>query len=221
MVLTKKPTAPRGALIPALQQRILLEECISSSRSLVQPNQEVNDKNQILEKLKTIVAPLPDGTSTLFRQQPIKLGLEAEPFANQQYLQGNVVRVAMNLYTSNLRLENDLPSYTVTDPAWKKSYIRQNDGLPDIAKVLQADMDLRDLYRNSIVTYLDDASAELYSNDVDFVELNQLLVQAAEQFDLWLGRIDDAEVKVELQSVLEGKTPKIYKSYYAGFVPPK
>jgi hypothetical protein len=218
MVLTRKPKAPRGALIPALQQRILLEECLSFSKSLVENNQGV-DKSQTLEKLKAIVAPLSDGKSTFFQKQP-KLNLD-EPLSNQLSLQGAVVRVAMNLYTSNLRLENNLPSYTVTDPAWKKSYIRQYDGLPDIAKVLQADMDLRDLYRNSIVTYLDDASAELYSKDVDQVELNQLLKQAAEQFDLWLGRIDDAEVKLELQAVLEGKTPKIYKSYFAGFVAPK
>ena len=214
MVLTQKPTAPRGALIPALQQRILLEESVYLSKTLVNNN---DDRDQTLEKLKTIIAPLSENTP-LFQKQP---NLNLEPLPNQQYLQGNVVRVAMNIYTSNLKFQDDLPSYSVTDPAWKKSYIRQYDGLPDISKVLQADLDLRDLYRNSIVTQLDDASAELYSKDVDVIELNQLLTQAAKEFDLWLGRIDDSEVKIELQAALEGKTPKIYKSYFAGFVPPK
>ncbi|KAL3939858.1 MAG: hypothetical protein SGBAC_005493 [Bacillariaceae sp.] len=220
MVLTRKPTAPRGALIPALQQRILLEECVSLlSKALIEKKENVTGESQrMLDKLKSIIAPLSDRTPSFTEKQPNPI---LEPLPNQQYLQGKVVRVAMNLYTSNLRFESNLPSYSVTDPDWKKSYIRQNDGLPDITKVLQADMDLRDLYRNSIVTYLDDASAELYCKDVDLVELNRLLTQAAQEFDLWLDRIDDAEVKLELQAVLEGKTPKIYKSSFAGFVPPK
>eukprot|EP00980_Cylindrotheca_fusiformis_P004269 scaffold918_cov126-Cylindrotheca_fusiformis.AAC.48 len=166
--------------------------------------------------MKAILAQPPASVSR--RRNDLQVLQQSPP---NRLLQGDVTRAAMNIYTSSLSFPGNLPGYTVTDPTWKKSYIRQNDGLPNVAQVLEADLDLRDLYRNSVVTKLDDASAELYiSNSIDVAELNNLLKDAAADFDLWLGRIEDVQVEQALQAVLEGKTSKIYDSYYAGFVPP-
>ena len=146
-------------------------------------------------------------------------------------LSGDIVRASMNIYTANLQYV-DQPKYTVTDPTWKKSYIRANDGLPDVQKVVEADLDLRDLYRNQVQLKLDDASAELYyllkesqaksdiGDSVDLEELQILLQQAAPAFDKWLGRIDDTDVADALKAALDGKKVKVYEPYYAGFIPP-
>ena len=126
----------------------------------------------------------------------------------------------MNIYTANLRY-GEQPQYTVTDPNWKKSFIRANDGLPDVQQVIIADLDLRDLYRNQVQVKLDDASAELYSDNRDLDELKTLLQEVAVAFDQWLGRIDDADVAAALDAALQGKSLQVYDSYYAGFIPPK
>lgn len=209
MVLTQKPTAPVGALVPAAQQRLLLEKCLFLSQQLINSNDEYG---KLVVRMKDILAPVAPSSK---KRNDLQILLQSP--ANLQ-LRGEVTKAAMNVYTSSLRFPEQLPEYTVTDPSWKKSYIRQFDGLPNVAQVMQADLDLRDLYRNSIVTKLDDASAELHDS-LDVVELNQLLSEAAGEFDLWLGRIDDLEVQRALKAALEGKTSKIYDSYYAGFVP--
>jgi hypothetical protein len=215
MVLTQKPSAPIGALIPATQQRLLLEKCIYLSKQLTNMEEGDDECDELIIKIKALLAPL---SPTLSKKNEDLQVLQQSP--PNRRLQGDVARATMNIYTSSLRNPDKLPEYTVMDPAWKKSYIRQYDGLPNIAQVMQADLDLRDLYRNAIVTKLDDASAELYnSRNMDVVELNQLLAEAAAEFDLWLGRIEDAQVQQALQAALEGKTSKIYDSYYAGFVP--
>merc|ERR1711862_740678 len=81
-------------------------------------------------------------------------------------LRGDITRAAMNLYQTNLNYNNIIASqsnaYTVTDTEWKKSYIRDNDGLPDISKLIGADLDIRQLLRNDVQQKLDDAAAELY-----------------------------------------------------------
>jgi hypothetical protein len=217
MVLTQKPSAPVGALIPATQQRLLLEKCLYLSNKLTNVEEGDDEYDELIIKLKALLAPL---SPTLSKKNADLQVLQQSP--PNRRLQGDVVRATMNIYASSLRYPEKLPEYTVMDPSWKKSYIREYDGLPNIAQVMQADLDLRDLYRNAIVTKLDDASAELYnSRTMDVVELNQLLTEAAAEFDLWLGRIEDAQVQQALQAVLEGKTSKIYDSYYAGFVPPR
>jgi hypothetical protein len=217
MVLTQKPSAPIGALIPAAQQRLLLEKCIYLSKKLTTVEEGGDEYDELIIKIKGLLAPL---SPTLSKKNKDLQVLQQSP--PNRWLQGDVARATMNIYTSRIRNPEKLPEYTVMDPAWKKSYIRQYDGLPNIAQVMQADLDLRDLYRNAIVTKLDDASAELYnSRNMDVVELNQLLAEAAAEFDLWLGRIEDAQVQQALQAALGGNTFKIYDSYYAGFIPPR
>lgn len=223
MILTKKPKAPLAALIPAAQQRVLLEQCVYLSNQLARINDDkTNDPEKTLQQLKAILAPLPSSSNTRHQMTNLQV-LQASP--PNQRLSGSVTAAAMNVFMQSLRYDDEkLPEYTVTDNAWKKSYIREYDGLPSIQSVLQADLNLRELYRNDLVTTLDDASAELYSYSasgyVDAQELQQLFQSAANSFDLWLERIDESQVTQALQAALEGKTTKIYDSYYAGFVPP-
>ena len=240
MVLTQKPRAPVGALLPAMQQRLLLEACrallakqLSTTTTTVT---SVKTKTELLQKLQSIIPPLVDEngstpfrlSTTSTRNQDLDL---LQKYPPNQTLQGRVVRAAMNVYTDNLQYGQD-PQYTVTDDTWKRQYIRANNGLPDVKSVVAADLDVRDLYRNQVQQLLDDAAAELYlvasawasseslSTPDNLQELQAILQQAAQAFDLWLDRIADDDVQQALQAALEGKSLRVVDSYYSGFVPP-
>jgi hypothetical protein len=227
MTLTQKPKAPLAALIPAAQQRLLLEQCLYLSNQLRKNSTSDEKREKTLQELKSLLAPLPSsyiiapGKGKRKRNYDVQILQKALP---NQRLSGEVAAAALNVYMTSLRYGDKLPEYEITDNAWKKSYIRENDGLPTIQNVLRADLNLRELYKNSLVTRLDDASAELYNTNnamVDAEELKQILQNAANDFDLWLERIDDSQVKQALRAALEGKTAKLYDSYSYGFVPPR
>jgi hypothetical protein len=251
----QKPTAPIGALLPSVQQRLLLEICIDAARQ----------KN--LRKLKTIIPPLSSGDSygsvgkwgDLVKSKQLQILKQNDP---SRVLRGEVVRAAMDLYQVNLNYAqilygNDENSKVkisdvieIADPVWKKSYIRRNDGLTNdfIAKVIGADVDVRQLLRNQVQTNLDDAAAELYyissvtactgSDDgiggddgegCDLDELINLLQTAAKNFDLWLDRVRYGDVRDAIQmavgletggSKTATKNIRIYDSFEAGFIPP-
>ena len=205
MILTQPPKAPLRALLPAARARLLLEQCRVWTVNLIQAN-----KGGALRRLQSVLVPLDDD------------GNSARIINNNNYvLSGRGVRAAMNLYTANLSYGSQ-PVYDVTDPQWKKKYIRANDGLPNVKKVISADLELRDLYRNQVEWKLDDAAAELYSTSCDGDELQDLLQDAAASYDQWLGMIADIDVQEALQAAIEGKSSSlpVYESYYAGFVPP-
>jgi hypothetical protein len=144
-------------------------------------------------------------------------------------LSGTLVRASMNIYTKNLNygttttnvssLQNPDDVYIVTDPIWKKAYIRANDGLPSVDKVMAADLDLRDLYRNQVQQKLDDASAEWYSPHCDLDEFRSLLKEAATSFDLWLDRISEKDVKEAIQAAFERKELPLHEPFSAAFFP--
>ena len=230
MRLNQKPKAPMGALIPAAQQRLLLEQCLailSSSKLLSLWKEKQQQQDEYIQQLQSILLPLEEEPNNKLRRssssssnnnnnKDLSVMLQYQPNKN---LSGSLVRAAMNVYTANLNYGGDEAQYTVTDPDWKKSYIRANYGLPDVKQVIEADLNLRDLYRKQVQLKLDDASAELYSKNRNDEELKNLLQEAADMFDRWLGMVGDADVKVALQEALEGKSLKVYDSYYAGFVP--
>lgn len=222
MVFRTKPSAPTAALVPALQQRLLLEAALQLCSN---KNNSSSDTSVNEVRLKSLLPPLSERTSykrddAVFKQ-----------YAPAKVLYGATTRAAMNIYTANLRYEDgittrggtkDTPNsaYDVTDPDWKKAYIRANDGLPDVKKVIVADLDLRDLYRNQVEQKLDDAAAELYAPQCDSQELRTLLKEAAVSFDQWLDRIAESDVQNAMRDVLAGKELQLDAAYTAGFLPP-
>jgi hypothetical protein len=219
MVFRQKPTAPVSALIPAVQQRLLLEAALEAT------------KNKQIDKIKTILPSLDDSSyvysiisASKSREMDAKILNQCDP---AQVLRGDLTRATMNLYQTNLNYNNILgnsnnpnEAFAVTDPDWKKSYIRANDGLPDLQKVIGADLDLRQLLRNQVQQKLDDAAAELYATDYDEKELLVLLTEAAQSFDKWLDRVRYGDVRDAIAKAIRGERVKIYDSYAAGFLPP-
>jgi hypothetical protein len=225
MVFRRAPSAPLGALLPAVQQRLLLEAVRELANKLSGKNDD--SLTQVRQQIESILLRLPDDGSISKnpKNQDYKVMKQYSP---SKVISGTLVRAAMNIYTSNLNYGNIATStaknnpnevYEVKDPSWKKEYIRANDGLPSVDKVIAADLDLRDLYRNQVQQKLDDASAEWYSGSCDLQEFQSLLSDAATAFDSWLDRISEKDVKDAIQAVLEGKELQLYQSYSAGFVP--
>jgi len=228
MVFRQRPRAPLSTLLPATEQRMLLEECLSLSEQLAaQP-----DSKAAIRRLETIlVDPKQEGggdynyyTRGLTEKKRTERDLrilaqyqESQP----RKLSGNIVRAAMNIYITNLRYGRD---YTVEDAEWKRSYIRANGGLPDYRKLIQADLDLRILYMNQVQIRVDDAAAEFYatleSNDDDFGELRRLLRSANDSMDSWFQLIEDVDIVEAANAIKKGVTIKLSdSSYMAGFVP--
>lgn len=217
MVFRQKPTVPTGALLPAIQQRLLLEAALNLAKK-----GNIESK----EKLKTILMPLSEEDSiNASKNQDVKILKQYDP---AKVLRGDLTRACMNLYQTNLNydsilsnINNPTQAYEITDPEWKKSYIRSKGGLPDIKKVIGADLDMRQLLRNQVQLKLDDASAELYAIDYELQELIALLEEACKSFDLWLDRVNEQNLQDAIQAAMKGETIQIYESYTAGFLPPK
>jgi len=213
MIFKQKPTAPLAALIPAMQQRLLLEASIDFCT------------RKEFEMVKQIISPLDESNDYMQNSsgnQNLKIITQYNP---AKVLRGDLVRATMNLYQTNLNYNNILSNpndaFIITDPVWKKSFIRENGGLPDLQRVIGADLDMRQLLRNQVQLKIDDATAELYSSNRDEEELLTLLQEAGRNFDLWIDRVRTGDVRDALESILTGKSVvKVYDSYAAGFLPP-
>jgi len=211
MIFKQKPTAPMAALIPAVQQRLLLQASL-----------EFLKKGDI-EKVKQILSPL-DGDympNIFYGQQNMNVIKKYNP---AKVLRGDLVRATMNLYQTNLNyndlLGNPTDAFIITDPAWKKSFIRENGGLPALQRVIGADLDMRQLLRNQVQLKIDDAAAELYAPDRDDEELTALLEEAARNFDLWMDRVRTGDVRDALQAILSGESVQVFETVAAGFLAP-
>lgn len=124
--------------------------------------------------------------------------------------QSNKMRAAFNAYTNNLVFGE---SYTLNaSREEKKRMIRQYDQLPDVTSVIRSDLDLRDLYRNQVLTAMDDAKAELQyqlasSDDdepsMDFKELLSILREAQSSCNEWFNFVPENDLRQALDVVLQ------------------
>ncbi len=190
----KKPWAPTEALLPATRVRLLLNRSIAladelASFSSTATGISTNEKariEEILEQLGSILVP-PTSASDL---KPNKS-----------------IRLAFNTYTAYLRYDE---KFTLNgSPSERKKLIRE-DRIPDVKQVITADLDLRDLYRNQVLTNVDEARAELRyqmdegakGNGVDGEELLRLLNAAGNACDEWFNLISIDDIKEAMEIVL-------------------
>jgi hypothetical protein len=219
MVFRETPSAPLGALLPAVQQRLLLEAVRELAKGLQQTD-ATGESEKRRRQISSVLIPLDEKQ----KQSDYKV---MKQYSTSKVLTGALVRASMNIYTANLNYgaasssdkNNPADVYDVTDPAWKKAYIRANDGLPDVKRVIAADLDLRDLYRNQVQQKVDDASAEWYSTRCNVKEFQELLQEASSSFDAWLDRIPDTDVHAAIQAVLDGTELQLSEPFAAGFLP--
>ena len=115
------------------------------------------------------------------------------------------IRTALNAYTNKLSFSGD--SYLLNVDRQTKSSMVREDRLPDIKQVITSDMDMRYLYRNQVLTAMDDVKAELEyqlgQSSFDGTELLDLLNQAKESMDQWLSLVPPEDVKEALKVIVD------------------
>ena len=119
----------------------------------------------------------------------------------------NDMRAAFNAYTNNLVFGE---SYVFTGSSEERKRRIRNDDLPDVTSVIRSDLDLRDLYRNQVLTAIDDAKAELQyqltsEEPKSVTELADLLQQAKKSCDEWFRLVPDADVTAAMTAAQEGQ----------------
>ena len=123
----------------------------------------------------------------------------------------NKMRAAFDMYTNNL-IFGDSIQVTATKEE-KSRLIRTYDQLPDVTTVVRSDLDLRDLYRNEVLTYFDDAKAEFAyqfkeresGNSFDPRDILSLLQKAQNSCSEWFAFIPDKDVEEALRAIGEQK----------------
>lgn len=120
-------------------------------------------------------------------------------YAESKREQDNEIRAAFNFYTRQLAFGE---SHVLTASKEDKKRMIRNDELPTLTDVIRSDLDLRDLYRNQLLTDLEDLQAEV-ARQLSRKEPNEA-IETEDVFDLmdkvynscskWFGLIDSNEV---------------------------
>jgi len=196
---TKKPWAPTDALLPATRVRLLLNQAIDLAKDLTTTNQSS------ITRTSETISPTQRHEHTKALLSRLDSILASPPKASE-IKPNKSIRIAFNTYTAYLRYDDE---YTLTaSPVEKKKMIRE-DRMPDVKQVITADLDLRDLYRNEVLTNVDEARAELRyeidefekGNDTDCEELLHLLKCAGDACNDWFSLISEEDVK-EAQDIV-------------------
>ena len=244
----KKPFAPKEALVPAVRVKMTIDRAIVLTQSLIeQQNKDTISIPSTLRNLEELILKPQNYTSVqnLTLQgvpaKPSELYLDSYkpmrgdlPFQRiliqngdvqtwkalkqreKQQESTNEVRAALNAYTDALSFSSD--SYLLNvDKATRSSMVRE-DRLPDVKQVITSDMGMRYLYRNQILTALDDVGAELQYqlsvlreyeekgsdlNVVDGGDLMDLLLVAQKACDRWFDLIDPNDVQEAFNMVVQ------------------
>lgn len=132
------------------------------------------------------------------------------------------IREALNAYTDALSFSGD--SYLLTADSKTRSSLIREDKLPEIKQVITSDMGMRYLYRNQVLTAMDDVRAEFEyrskqqqrdqnseskEQSGDWKELSDLLGLAGEAMDRWLSLAPSGDVEEALKSVASEERYKL------------
>ena len=194
----RKPWAPLEALLPATRIRILIQKALQYSidldTSLQQDPISSSHVNEIIQNLSQILAP---------------------PAKNQEMKPNKSIQIAFDTYTTYLRYDD---RYTLNVTPREKSIMIRQDLLPNVKQVIQSDLDLTDLYRNAVMSHVDDARAELryliglwdtyllkkeWDDDLNAKELVSLLQDANSACDDWFLLISEDDVNDALTTLLD------------------
>lgn len=234
--INKKPFAPLETLLPAMRVKLTIEKAINLTSSLLPDSDNSHiDSEKTTDELSRILLTSQNYVRSLTLQgvpaKPADLYLESYkpmegdlPFQRmliqngdvstwkrlkqkeKQQEQKNEIRAALNAYTDNLSFSGDAYLLNV-DKSTRSTMVRE-DRLPDIKQVITSDMGMRYLYRNQLLTAMEDVKAELEYQlglkNVDGTDLLDLLFQARKAMDKWLSFIDEKDIQEALE-VLNGK----------------
>ena len=226
-LLAAVPSAPLDALLPATRVKESIERCIKLMGEAKEGSTEA------LEELKRIILEPQNYTKSLTLQgvpeKPADLYLNSYRSMKgdlplQQYLiqngdvntwknlkrkekqleSTNEIRAAFNAYTDALLFSGD--TYLLNVDSTTRSKMVREEKLPPVKEVINSDMGMRYLYRNELLSAMDEVKAELEyqlslkdGDKIEFDELLRLIQLAKMACDSWFDLIDPADVKRALQ----------------------
>jgi hypothetical protein len=131
----------------------------------------------------------------------------------QQQERNDDIRAALNVYTNQLNYDGS--KYVWNAPPTERSKRIREDRLPDVTAVIASDMGRRYLYRNDVLTAMQESRYELEYQisqqkqqqqqdapvTVDLTELLRLLTDAKQALNLWFSLIDENDVKAAMDVV--------------------
>jgi hypothetical protein len=149
---------------------------------------------------------IPNKMAAVFNQADVERQWGMLQYAESNREKDNPIRAALNYYTQQLVFNGD--SYLLTaSKEEKKQMIRSGQGLPTLTAVITSDLDLRDLYRNQLLTAIDDACAEVAFQvkqpleAIDLADTVSLMNQAHVACDNWFALISEQDVREALSAI--------------------
>ena len=223
--LTKRPYAPVEALLPAVRVQMTIDRATQLAL-LLSKNEATLNKQDAIQELEFLLlqpqnytrslslSPVPKQPSQqyldTYQRNLDQMNLLQKPGA--LLVQSGEIdawkrlkrQERLNFYTTNLSFDAD--SYLLNVPKSERSKMIREGRLPDVKSVIASDMGMRYLYRNNILTAVDEAKAEvrfqLKQPTFDASELAELLQTAQEACKLWFSLIDEKDVQ-EANDVLQ------------------
>ena len=234
--LTKRPYAPVEALLPAVRVKMMIDRAAELALLLAKNDATIKKQDAIeeLERLllqpqnytrSLSLSPIPKRPAKQYldsyQRNLDQMNLLQKPGAllvqsgeidawkrlkrQERYKeQSDEIRAALNVYTTNLSFDAD--SYLLNVPKSERSRMIREDRLPDVKAVIASDMGMRYLYRNDILTAVDEAKAELRFQlkqpIFDATELAELLQTSQNACLRWFSLIDEMDLQ-KAYSVME------------------
>jgi hypothetical protein len=245
VAVTKKPFAPIETLLPAARVKRTIDRALSLTNGFVarSNNNSNSDKEAILDELKELLLKPQNYVQSLQLQgvpaKPADLYLNSyKPMKGDLPLQrvliqwGDVqtwkalkksekekersseIRAALNAYTDALSFTS--VQYLLNVDKTTRSTMVREDRLPDVKQVITSDMGVRYLYRNEVLTSMDDVKAELEYQvttstttssleEQKLTDLLELLQVASNAMDRWFSLIDSKDVQDAIDAIANEK----------------
>lgn len=147
---------------------------------------------------------MPDQLAAVFNQADVERQWGMIKYSESKREHANEIRAAFNFYTSQLTYAD---FYVLTASKEDKKRMFRNDQLPSLTSVIASDLDLRDLYRNEVLTAVEDVKAEVgyqlgRASDLDTTDVIDLMDQAHSACTKWFDLIAKIDRQEALQKVL-------------------
>ena len=192
-ITLNRPRAPTVTLLPATAIRYL----VNDMTRVVNGNVTLTSGKQILSSPSNSVEKL-DLLSQLLKDCP-------------ESCSTSKIRKAFNTYTASLQFGDSFALNLPPGSIERKRYIQENDSFLNSKTAIVADLDLRDLHRNQILTLFDDINAEIEyqqkrlrlseqdkiidPNIVDLEDITEIIGKLQNELDVWFGFIPEKDVE--------------------------
>jgi len=194
-ILSNRPTLflPNEKALPRAGSRMTAQITTSMSKA----NKQDNQRNRV-------DLSFPNQLAAILNQADVERQWGMLQSDEAQRERGDGIRAALNFYTRRLQFGD---SYVLTASKEDTKRMIRNDELPALTAVITADLDLRDLYRNQLLTLVEDWQAEvayqskLTVEEVDFTDVIDLMDRSHTACNKWFDLIAPGDVQQALEVV--------------------